>query len=177
MSLSNLVVELGNLQIRRLKCEHCLLSNINIYQQISVVTQVIKNFKSTGWPKHPSGWSVGRPKTIAVEGYSNGLAQDCSNSSALAKELLQSYTKPSIWDHQTENYQMCTAHFLNGPLNTETKWFNISFNSLWSIDVIRQHESVSTLAQLLASWLTAPKPLPKLMFTYHQWDPVTISWW
>ena len=29
--------------------------------------------------------------------YINGLVQDCSNSSALAMELLQSCTKPSIW--------------------------------------------------------------------------------
>ena len=29
--------------------------------------------------------------------YIDGLVQDCSNSSALAMELLQSYTKPSIW--------------------------------------------------------------------------------
>ena len=30
----------------------------------------------------------------------NGLVQDCSNSSALAMELLQYYTKPSIWCNQ-----------------------------------------------------------------------------
>ena len=30
----------------------------------------------------------------------DGLVQDCSNSSALAKELLQSYTKPSILPKQ-----------------------------------------------------------------------------
>ena len=29
--------------------------------------------------------------------YINGLVQDCSNSSALAMELLQSCTKPSIY--------------------------------------------------------------------------------
>ena len=28
----------------------------------------------------------------------DGLVQDCSNSTALAMELLQSYTKPSTWD-------------------------------------------------------------------------------
>ena len=33
-----------------------------------------------------------------MKGYHiNGLVQDCSNSSALALELLQSYTKPSIY--------------------------------------------------------------------------------
>ena len=32
--------------------------------------------------------------------YIDGLAQDCSNSSALAMELLQSYAKPSIWSIQ-----------------------------------------------------------------------------
>ena len=30
--------------------------------------------------------------------YIDGLVQDCSNSSALAMELLQSCTKPSIWN-------------------------------------------------------------------------------
>ena len=30
--------------------------------------------------------------------YVNGLVQDCRNSSALAMELLQSCTKPSIYD-------------------------------------------------------------------------------
>ena len=30
-------------------------------------------------------------------GYIDGLVQDCSNSSALAMELLQSCTEPSIW--------------------------------------------------------------------------------
>ena len=29
----------------------------------------------------------------------DGLVQDCSNSSALAMELLQFYTKPSIYHH------------------------------------------------------------------------------
>ena len=29
----------------------------------------------------------------------DGLAQDCSNYSALAMELLQSCSKPSIWHH------------------------------------------------------------------------------
>ena len=33
----------------------------------------------------------------------DGLVQDCSNSSALAMELLQSCTKPSIFPWQTDN--------------------------------------------------------------------------
>ena len=33
-----------------------------------------------------------------IGGDINGLVQDCSNSSALAMELLQSYTKPSIYN-------------------------------------------------------------------------------
>ena len=32
-----------------------------------------------------------------LEGYIEGLVQDCSNSSALEMELLQSCTKPSIY--------------------------------------------------------------------------------
>ena len=33
---------------------------------------------------------------LHIEYHINGLVQDCSNSSALAMELLQSCTKPSI---------------------------------------------------------------------------------
>ena len=34
---------------------------------------------------------------IVVYPYVDGLAEKCSNSSALAMELLRSYTKPSIY--------------------------------------------------------------------------------
>ena len=36
-------------------------------------------------------------ESVLFEGYIDGLVQDCSNSSALAMELLQSCTKPSIY--------------------------------------------------------------------------------
>ena len=36
----------------------------------------------------------------------DGLVQDCSNSSALAMELLQSCTKPLIWGHIDEQVQV-----------------------------------------------------------------------
>ena len=36
-----------------------------------------------------------RERELSQEGYINGLAQDCDNSSVLAMELLQSFTKPS----------------------------------------------------------------------------------
>ena len=36
--------------------------------------------------------------------YFNGLVQDCSNSSALAMELLQSWTKPSICSFMMNPY-------------------------------------------------------------------------
>ena len=39
--------------------------------------------------------------------YIDGLVQDCSNSSALAMELLQSYTKPSISDCCGGNTMVC----------------------------------------------------------------------
>ena len=35
--------------------------------------------------------------------YNNGLLQDWNNYSALAMELLQSYTKPYIWALQTKS--------------------------------------------------------------------------
>ena len=42
---------------------------------------------------NPSNWT-GR---FNLEYHFDGLVQDCSNSSALAIELLQSYNKPSIY--------------------------------------------------------------------------------
>ena len=36
----------------------------------------------------------------------DGLVQDCSISSTLAVEILQSYTNPSIYDSETNSYQM-----------------------------------------------------------------------
>ena len=37
-------------------------------------------------------------QTQSHQNHIGGLVQDCSNSSALAMELLQSCTKPSIWN-------------------------------------------------------------------------------
>ena len=41
--------------------------------------------------------------------YVNSFTQDCSNSSALAMELLQSCTKPPIWPHHDDHNYVCTA--------------------------------------------------------------------
>ena len=43
----------------------------------------------------------------------NGLTQDCSNSSALAVELLQSCTKPSIWSALLQVPSLVYALFLS----------------------------------------------------------------
>ena len=69
-----------------------------------------------------------------------------------------------------------------------TKWFH-RFSILqhalklrpivWPCDAIWQHRSDSALAQVMDSCLTAPegiKPLPELVFTHHQQDPVTFIW-
>ena len=45
----------------------------------------------------------------------NGLVQDCSNSSALAMELLQSCIKPSIWAQGGEEHY-------GGGVEAETRW-------------------------------------------------------
>ena len=42
---------------------------------------------------------LGKKKIYHID----GLAQDCSNSSALAMELLQSCAKPSIYDTSVTN--------------------------------------------------------------------------
>ena len=39
----------------------------------------------------------------------DGLVQDCSNSSALAMELLHSCTKPSICTANVSNWYVCKA--------------------------------------------------------------------
>ena len=39
---------------------------------------------------------LAKPAAVLGYGYHEGLAQDCSNSSSLAMELLQSYAKLSI---------------------------------------------------------------------------------
>ena len=82
----------------------------------------------------------------------DGLVQDCGNSSALAMELLSPCTKPSIGDS----------------INT--------FKPMWPGDTIWRHRSGSTLVQVMACCLMAPKPLPESMLTNHQWVPVTITW-
>ena len=42
----------------------------------------------------------GSTSTYCKKGYIYGLAQDCSNSSVLAMELLHSCTKPLIWNEK-----------------------------------------------------------------------------
>ena len=44
--------------------------------------------------------------------YIDGLVQDCSNSSVLAMELLQSCTKPSICDKQGFDFLMKDSTYL-----------------------------------------------------------------
>ena len=50
--------------------------------------------------------------------YVDGLAQDCSNSSALAMELLQSCTKPLMWHiKQLDKCSICSWHKTSSKLN------------------------------------------------------------
>ena len=50
--------------------------------------------------------------------YVDGLAQDCSNSSALAMELLQSCTKPLMWHiKQLDKCSICSRHKTSSKLN------------------------------------------------------------
>ena len=48
------------------------------------------------------------------------LVQDCSNSSALAMELLQSCTKPSIWHSSNQTKHKDTAHILRFQCQKQT---------------------------------------------------------
>ena len=52
----------------------------------------------------------------------------------------------------------------------------IFFNSLWPSDAIWWHRSRSTLAQVMAWWLTTTKPLPQPILTYHKWSFVVFTW-
>ena len=63
----------------------------------------------------------------------NGLAQDCSNSSALALELLQSCTKPSVWYDTVLIRYDCNIskdHFVNAPSQWEVT-LHCNVVSLW----------------------------------------------
>ena len=62
--------------------------------------------------------NIGNPLQIYLE----GLVQDCSNSSANALELLQSYTKPSILNANPAKSQMSMTVFVN--------WSNIIIPSV-----------------------------------------------
>ena len=66
------------------------------------------------------------------ENYVDGLVQDCSNSSALALELLQSCTKPSM-------YSLCNSLCVTyGGFEASAKY---TFNSFWPNDAMWHHES------------------------------------
>ena len=54
--------------------------------------------------KHKVEWQRSEIYTTAIE-YIDGLVQDCSISSALAMELLQSCTKPSIFKYSKSTHQ------------------------------------------------------------------------
>ena len=50
----------------------------------------------------------------------------------------------------------------------------LTFNLFWSSGAIWWHRSRSTLAQLMACWLTAPSHY--LNQCWHQWLPITANW-
>ena len=72
-------------------------------------------------PLRPVSTSNKRQLIVAKWCHIDGLVQDCSNSSALAMELLQSCTKPLIWHYKTWSVLvqitacclMAPSHYLN----------------------------------------------------------------
>ena len=59
---------------------------------------------ANSWCEIDAVMIVGEPSNEVC--YIDGLVQDCSNSSALAMELLQSYTKPSTWTYAFPSKQI-----------------------------------------------------------------------
>ena len=63
--------------------------------------------------------------------YIDGLVQDCSNSSALAMELLQSCTEPSIWNQRRDGTRCklgnTTQRNWNASLQEHTHMWDIEF--------------------------------------------------
>ena len=69
--------------------------------------QATSHYLSQCWPSSMSPYGVTRPQWVnspLLQWDIDGLVQDCSNSSALAMELLQSCTKPSICTHTLEHH-------------------------------------------------------------------------
>ena len=64
----------------------------------------------------------------AASGNNDGLVQYCSNSSALAIELLQSCVKPSIWCNTCGRYRTC---FPNKSREASTMYRSIFQYELW----------------------------------------------
>ena len=83
---------------------HCAFHEVNILetwdvQYADVISPFEIQLKECVWQFYQVtcqmlGYQASRDLII---GYLDGLVQDCRNSSALAMELLQSCTKPSIW--------------------------------------------------------------------------------
>ena len=61
-----------------------------------------------GWGNYPDMLFVSQFTAT----HFNGLAQDCRNSSALAMELLQSCSNPSIWNWGTCRWNMMMSSYL-----------------------------------------------------------------
>ena len=89
------------------------------------------------------------------EAYIDGLVQDCSNSSALAMELLQSCTMPWIWrnfvkNNTTDFFQM--AHILSIP-----QWFQTHHMNQYMIYVKLIVYAVQYICALLFDKHLGPK--------------------
>ena len=84
-----------------------------LHQAITVIDKhLIQCSISVGIYQHTdAGWCI----HTSVD-YINGLLQDCSNSSALAMELLQSCTKPSI----SSSFQTMACHLFSTKPLSET---------------------------------------------------------
>ena len=83
--------------------------------------------------------------------YINGLVQDCSISTALAMEILQSCTKLSIYG--TGNKGVNIVYVCYAKLTPRV-------NSLWPSDAIWHPKSWTTLIQVMTCDVFGTKPLP-----------------
>ena len=108
---------------------------ISLLMQVTVATRLNHN---TGTPSVYSIPTKSSDDQMSVD----HLMQDCSISSALAMEILQSCIKPSKWNLQEPTLSMCCTYML--------------ISTLGPSDTIWRHRSGSSLAQVMACCLMAP---------------------
>ena len=107
----------------RLMTHKCVTQRqwVNVYRGLSKMPDIMRTTFSNIFRLEKTSCSLSNVH-VSLLLHINGLVQDCSNSSALAMELLQSCPKPSIckWQYLHQNWyrwwldtEQMTSHCLN----------------------------------------------------------------